>query len=475
MEAMFQNALSFNQSLLGWKTGEVTTMESMFDGANKFNQKLDTWDMRKVVNVNYMFQGAVSFNQSLNAWNTGTFQFASAMFRGATGYNRPMNLWDVSKITDFSYMFSSASIFDQDISDWCVEHIPSIPVGFKDACPLNAVNSPKWGFSCVGALLDIWYDAADKSTMFQKADKTIPVTGPGQPVGYIVDITGNGYDGKQVDDSKRPIYRQDASGKGYLEFNNDQHLDIPIIKPIITLMWAIPSIGAIQFKGLNSNGNFELGPFADDPNKTWHMANVAITFRNLNTTDDTKLMGTMANSAASYAPGTIQSLQYYLYKEAGFNGVVDSWNTAKVTNFEHLFDGAVNFNQPVASWDTSMGINFSYMFANTSGFNQPLNGLDTPAAKNLSYMFYRAFAFNQNISSWDVSQVTDFSHMFEEAVAYNRLINNWNVSSGLDFSFMFRKAKVYDQDLGNWSTISAQTMESMFEEAEAFNRPILQI
>jgi hypothetical protein len=43
MANMFQNASSFNQSLVHWDVSNVTTMEDMFKGATSFKRSLDSW------------------------------------------------------------------------------------------------------------------------------------------------------------------------------------------------------------------------------------------------------------------------------------------------------------------------------------------------------------------------------------------------------------------------------------------------
>lgn len=62
-----------------------------------------------------------------------------------------------------------------------------------------------------------WYDPSDLSTLFQDAAGTTPVTAVGQPVGRMNDKSGNGEYIVQRTDASRPILRQDAKGKYYLE------------------------------------------------------------------------------------------------------------------------------------------------------------------------------------------------------------------------------------------------------------------
>lgn len=64
------------------------------------------------------------------------------------------------------------------------------------------------------------YDPNDRSTMFQDAAGTVPVTAVGQPVGLIMDKSGRNNHARQTTSASRPILRQNATtGAYYLEFD----------------------------------------------------------------------------------------------------------------------------------------------------------------------------------------------------------------------------------------------------------------
>jgi hypothetical protein len=67
--------------------------------------------------------------------------------------------------------------------------------------------------------LGAWYDPSDLSTMFQDAAGTTPVTAAGQPVGLILDKSGNGYHASQSTSTARPLFQIDGSGNCYLAFD----------------------------------------------------------------------------------------------------------------------------------------------------------------------------------------------------------------------------------------------------------------
>jgi hypothetical protein len=63
-----------------------------------------------------------------------------------------------------------------------------------------------------------WYDPSDISTLFQDAAGTIPVTADGDPVGKMLDKSGNGNHATQSVAANRPIYRT-GGGLAWLELN----------------------------------------------------------------------------------------------------------------------------------------------------------------------------------------------------------------------------------------------------------------
>ena len=53
--------------------------------------EISNWDVSKVTNMNAMFQNATSFNQPLNNWNVSKVTNMEAMFWGATSFNQPLH------------------------------------------------------------------------------------------------------------------------------------------------------------------------------------------------------------------------------------------------------------------------------------------------------------------------------------------------------------------------------------------------
>ena len=68
-----------------------------------------------------------------------------------------------------------------------------------------------------------WFDPSDLSTLFQDAAGTIPVTADGDPVGLMLDKSGNGNHASQSISASRLIYRTDGT-LHWLQFNGVNNL-----------------------------------------------------------------------------------------------------------------------------------------------------------------------------------------------------------------------------------------------------------
>jgi hypothetical protein len=73
----------------------------------------------------------------------------------------------------------------------------------------------------------VWYDPSDLSTLFQDAAMTIPVTASGDPVGLILDKSGNGNHATQSVSASRPTYMADGVLNWISTDGVDDYLNIP--------------------------------------------------------------------------------------------------------------------------------------------------------------------------------------------------------------------------------------------------------
>jgi hypothetical protein len=104
-----------------------------------------------------------------------------------------------------------------------------------------------------------WYDPSDLTTLYQDSAGTTPVTADGDPVGLILDKSGNGNHASQSVAASRPIYRTDGSihwiqsdGAG------DQLLspaNIDLSAPTYTLYVATKGISRASNQVLSTDGS----------------------------------------------------------------------------------------------------------------------------------------------------------------------------------------------------------------------------
>lgn len=85
----------------------------------------------------------------------------------------------------------------------------------------------------------VWYDPSDLSTLFQDAAGTIPVTSSGDPVGLMLDKSGNSNHATQTISASRPTYYTDGM---YHWLENDAVDDYLVIPPIDYLDTALLTV-----------------------------------------------------------------------------------------------------------------------------------------------------------------------------------------------------------------------------------------
>ncbi|AVW93595.1 hypothetical protein DA792_21385 (plasmid) [Celeribacter baekdonensis] len=100
-------------------------------------------------------------------------------------------------------------------------------MGRRNPRPSN--TPPPWSPTALSAFA--WYDVSDLSTLFQDMGQTVPVTTDGDPVGMVLDKSGNGYHLTQSVALSRPIYRTDGASH-WLNFDGStqtlEHATLPV-------------------------------------------------------------------------------------------------------------------------------------------------------------------------------------------------------------------------------------------------------
>ena len=157
---------SFNGSLAGWNTSNVTDMSYMFYRATSFNQPVN-FDTSKVTTMSVMFTAADAFNQSINfdgslllttynmfadggflnedykfnspvtITNTTNLKDVSAMFSGAKYFNKPVTLGTTAAVVNMDSMFWHAASFNQSVSSFNTNNVTNMSNVFNGATSFN--------------------------------------------------------------------------------------------------------------------------------------------------------------------------------------------------------------------------------------------------------------------------------------------------------------------------------------------------
>jgi surface protein len=491
MSGMFASNSAFNQPIGGWNTGNVANMSDMFNGALLFNQAIGDWNTGNVADMSSMFEDAVAFNQPIGTWDTSSVTNMSDMFNGAVLFNQPIGDWDTDSVTNMSNMFNGALLFNQDIGDWETGNVTDMSGMFEDAA---AFNQPigTWDTDSVtnmsnmfnGALLfnqDIsgWNtgNVEDMSGMFNGA------LAFNQPIG--------GWNTSSVNNMNDMFNGANAFNQSIANWDVSNvspwppedfttgiagTLTLPTVKPMILTIEIEASPNNIMTLPLRDKVDVTIDWGANAPAGCVKTAttsgNVTCTY----TTPGTYTItigqgaggfpwltqfgaGTGGYTGANYITEVVQFGDLGLQSLNGaFKGANNPTISAQlpttVTDLSNMFSDS-SFNKDLSHWDTSNVTNMSGMFATNSAFNQPIGDWNTGNVIDMSSMFDGATSFNQNIGDWNTGSVTDMSDMFNGATTYNNGCAAGFVTCPL-----------------NWDTGSVTDMSGMFEDAIAFNQSL---
>jgi|GEM_PF-3245836 len=92
------------------------------------------------------------------------------------------------------------------------------------------LRSPGWTPAALfgGAAAGVWLDLSDITSLAQDSAGSVPVTGAGQPVGFIHDRSGGGNHALQINSARRPTLSLDGNGKHCLAMDGiDDNLTVP--------------------------------------------------------------------------------------------------------------------------------------------------------------------------------------------------------------------------------------------------------
>ena len=102
MGGAFADTKNFNQDIGSWNVSNVVFAGGLFDKAAAFNNggsdSIKNWNTGKMFAMNAMFQNAVKFNQPIGSWDVSKAELMSEMFNGARAFNQSLANWRLDSL-----------------------------------------------------------------------------------------------------------------------------------------------------------------------------------------------------------------------------------------------------------------------------------------------------------------------------------------------------------------------------------------
>jgi hypothetical protein len=253
-----------------------------------------------------------------------------------------------------------------------------------------------------------WYEAIDKTTLFQDVEGTIPVTADGDPAARNNDKSGNGRNAMQTISSRRPVYNVDPSRLLYDKVDDALIINVPTGGWVGTMVLATDQ-GTASY-GVNiPAGDYNLGGEYFPGN-----AIVGVVFR------DGALSAGEKADAEAYFVG---------------NGATASYGT--VVDFTKFWRGRSEFTEfPLI--DTSSGTSFYAAWHSCSSLTSfPL--IDTSSGADFFAAWYKCTSLT-SFPLIDTSSGTSFNRAWRFCSSLTRFpANAFDNIKGGDFSYAFKK------------------------------------
>ena len=271
----------------------------------------------------------------------------------------------------------------------------------------------------------LWWDASSTNYMTQDSAGTIPVTVATDPVGLMIDRTGNGNDGVQATTSLKPLYQTTPSR---IEFDKvDDVLSTVLSSSIDGTMMLATSSGLIHCEVAISAGAYNVprtvNYFPGDD-----VEQLIVRDGVLSISEEIFLKDYLGNGI--YAP--TGSLQNAFSSRADITKIYSNdWDMSDVTNLQSFVGGCYNLVElDTSGWDTSSVTSL----ASFSFSCLVLQALATANWNTSSVTDLSAFAtgcsniVELDVSAWDVSKVTNCASFVKDCVLLTSLdLSSWDL------------------------------------------------
>jgi surface protein len=392
MSSMFYACEAFNQPLTGWDTSNVISMAYMFyfnTLDSVFNQSLNHFDVSKVATFRAMFFGANAFNngeagnaqQAPLTWTLSTDAEVDIdirdMFRDAVAFNQNLP-WNTVRVTLMDNAFDGATVFDGNVEDWNTANCTSMVSAFASTGAFNQ-SIADWDTAACENMSGMF----NAATAFNNGDP-----GNNGSVPLSIDFTAT--------------ISVASMFAGATAFN--QTLGVGPDFTVCTDMSSMFSGATLFNNGVTTNAggaalDWVLNTNTPDPGSEYTASamfsgasafNQAITALDFTEFDD---LSQMFLNAVVFNNG----------ENTDADGAAITWTseTAKVTTFAQMFDGATAFNQDISSWDLDAATTVTFILRDATTFDQDM----------------AVWADNTNANSF-LANIVDVSGAFQRATTF---------------------------------------------------------
>lgn len=274
----------------------------------------------------------------------------------------------------------------------------------------------------------LWWDASSTNYITQDSAGTIPVTIATDPVGLMIDRSGNGNDGTQATTSLKPLYQTNPSRIVYDK--TDDRISTTFASSLSASMVMGTTLGTVHCDIDLSSGLWSL-PISAYGLPGNDVIQVIIRDPKLSQSeiDFCKNYLVSFGSALTFTPTTLfdafnsrtDLIQIYL----------DNWDTSAVTNFAYCFYNCTRLSSLDLLIDTSNGTNFEAMLSGTFQITSlDISNLDFSNATSF-INFVRSNVYLESLTVGDVfsnTTCTNYTGAFRECALDQTSVDNILVS-----------------------------------------------
>ncbi len=176
---------------------------------------------------------------------------------------------------------------------------------------------------------------------------------------------------------------------------------------------------------------------------------VSIDLGNINTKNVTSMYAMFMNAKATTIDG------------------LESFDTSKVTEMQHMFRNSNFLSLDLSSFDTSNITSFLCYFFSSKATYIDVSSFNTRNVTGMGAFFYNTLVKYIDLSSFDTSSVTSFNSMFWGTNLEYIDLNNFDTSNSTNMGSMFQGSNMKYLDLSNFNTSKVTNMGGMFQSSRA--------